>query len=233
MRNYRRIIATAILLLAPIMLPSAVFAQRADLSLNGNAVVLALNGQTVNEDGKGRAFVIAGNSNKVKIAGDCKSMTLTGNENEVELDRVGIINLAGNENQATYLSGLDPPEPTISKLGAENKAFRRSPEVEGSKPVQGNQPKEEVDSDLVVAGARGQHIAKRMSGQNAMVNTGGNDIELTGKVNSLVVNGGGNHITAENVSTVVLNGSGNYIAYTGKKPQVTDNGHSNTISEQE
>lgn len=142
MRNYRRTIVIVIFSLVPFILSRAVYAQQGDLSLNdADAVVMALSGQTVHEEGKGRAFVIAGKSNKVKITGDCKSITVTGSENEIELDRVGAINLTGHANHATYLSGLDMLEPAVSNIGADNKALSDTPKRRAANPSKGRDPK--------------------------------------------------------------------------------------------
>ena len=67
-----------------------------------------------------------------------------------------------------------------------------------------------------------------------ILNSGGNDLNLSGSIARLIVSSTGNRVAAEKVAHTVLNGDNNHGTYSasknGGKPNVVDNGPDNMIT---
>ena len=65
------------------------------------------------------------------------------------------------------------------------------------------------------------------------VNSDGADVKIKGGCSRLSINGNQNKVTAVGVAEIIVNGGGNTVNYSkylnGKKPQISDNGHTSTI----
>lgn len=224
--------------------------QRAEISANDkNAVVLMLNGQTVNEDGQRKQFVVTGNSNKIRITGDCKSFTLSGSENEVELDRVGSINLIGRANRVTYSGGVDGSEPVVSTVGGNDQITKReaengsgpgnSPGVSGTADSQASAsnglsaemqtetkaPDQGISASLssegITSSGPGPVLFDKAGGEHRSLNISNQDAILNSENNDLTLSG--------SVATLIINSGGNQVV-AEKVSRIVLNGDNNHVT---
>lgn len=196
---------------------------------NSHTVVFMGDNQTFERNGNGKDIAVTGSGNKVIIHGECGSFSVTGSNNSVSLDRVRRINAVGSHNQVSYLGEGNGDKPSFNSVGSDNNLSRRQETHEASRPTD----KDESASALTFEKTGGERRSENVSDKDVIVNSGGNDLTLTGSVRSLTINGAGNHIELEKVKAIVFNGTGNHVTYSTKKnggpPSVTDNGHGNVV----
>jgi hypothetical protein len=187
---------------------------------NSHTVVFMGDNQTFERNGNGKDIAVTGSGNKVIIHGECGSFSVTGSNNSVSLDRV---------RRVSYLGEGNGDKPSFNSVGSDNNLSRRQETHEASRPTD----KDESASALTFEKTGGERRSENVSDKDVIVNSGGNDLTLTGSVRSLTINSAGNHIELEKVKAIVFNGTGNHVTYSTKKnggpPSVTDNGHGNVV----
>lgn len=107
--------------------------QLAQVAVNANlsdrGIVDRADDGTVNLLGFGQQQVVECNSNAVQITGNhgsitlrgtCSEVILVGNDNLVRSETVGTISVTGNNNNITWISGLQGQPPQVTRSGKDN-----------------------------------------------------------------------------------------------------------------
>lgn len=191
-----------------------------------NSVVWIGSNKKYDRQGDGKSFAVTGDGNKIRVHGDCDSFSVTGSNNAVTLDRIRKINVVGAHNSFSYLQEPNVEEPSFTSFGSGNTVSRRqSSESQGTAVV--------ASGPIMFEKAGGEHRSQKVSNQDVILSSGGNDLILSGSVATLIINSAGNRVAAEKVARIVLNSDNNYITYSasknGGKPNVVDNGRGNSI----
>jgi hypothetical protein len=109
----------------PLKLISLVSQTGLEINSSVEGEVIVDNNKTLDLQASGKDVAVTGNGNTIHIHGDVSRLAMIGQDNVVELDRVGAIALLGAQNQVTYLSGLGSDQPTVERVGLNNKVMQK------------------------------------------------------------------------------------------------------------
>jgi hypothetical protein len=171
------------------------------------------NNKTLDLQAGGKDVTVTGNGNTIHIHGDLLHLALIGRANVVELDRVGSIALVGADNQVTYLGGLNSNQPSIDRVGKDNRVTKRETQ-DGPQPSPTVTPSANVSPNptMVIEGSN-QQRADTVNSDQVTISGSNNQITLKGQVKDLLIEGSNNDIKTDDLGHVTFAGSNNLVEY--------------------